>query len=370
MYHKRRQLVQKSLRDKNISGLFVTNPKNIFYLSGFIGISPSERESFLLITQHTCFLFAPAMYEKKAKQCVDQSLESPLQIVIDEERHGLFRLIKTYGKDLDTIMVESHNMTLVEHEKLQSVMPSKIISQPFFIESFRLKKDAQEIACIQKACEITDQSFEALVEFLKSTDYTQLTEQDVAEQLRKFGKQYGADAWGFEPIVACGPGSAEPHYVTGTQLLQKNQPLLLDFGFSFHGYTADLSRTIFLGHPTEEHKKIYSLVKECQQLCIDSWRDGMTGKDMHTISLNFFQKVGVEKHYLHSLGHGVGLDVHEQPGIGLHGQHVLLENMVFTIEPGLYFANNFGVRIEDIVLVKNNKLVVLSGGSRKELIVI
>ncbi len=356
------QKLRNRVKEKHADGMVITNPKNILYLSGFRGISPNERESCMLITQKDCFLFIPAMYELQA-----QGLDS-ITLIVDHERHGLLSSFQKYIKEQQIILIEGNNVTLTEFEKMQQGCKAKLIPEKYLIESLRKEKDEQEIMSIQKACEITDMAFQKTVEFLQQTHYESLTENDVAEFLRTTGRNLGADGFGFEPIVASGSGSAEPHYFTSKKKLQKNAPLLLDFGFSFHGYTADLSRTFFLGQATEEHKNIYALVKECQQLCMDSWEYGMSGKDLHMISLNFFQKAGVEKQYLHSLGHGVGLDVHEQPGIGLHSEQPLLEHMVFTIEPGLYFANNFGVRIEDVVLVKDKKLVVLSNKSEKHFI--
>ena len=186
--------------------------------------------------------------------------------------------------------------------------------------------------------------------------------------MRTTGRKFGSEGFGFDPIIACGDGAAEPHYFTSSKKLEKNTCLLLDFGFLYHGYTADLSRTIFLGKAPKEFKKMYSLVKTNNEMCIEQCRAEMKEKDLYTISLEFFTRHGVEKKYLHSLGHGVGLDVHESPSLGMNQETVLKPNMIITIEPGLYFPGEFGIRIEDVIVVKETGVQVLSSGSSKELI--
>ncbi len=178
--------------------------------------------------------------------------------------------------------------------------------------------------------------------------------------MRELGEEYGADGFGFDPIIAVGPNSAEPHHPTGKDFLKKNDVLLLDFGFCVNGYTSDVSRTLFLGEPSAEFIRIYNLVKECQNLCIESCRPGISVKDLYQISVDFFRKHQVEQNYLHSLGHGLGLNVHEAPSVGSRDQAILTENMVITIEPGLYVAGSFGVRIEDDVVITKDGCEVLT----------
>lgn len=362
------QKFQRLLTEKNLDGFFVTNPKNIFYLTGFIGISPHERESSLLVTPQKAFLFIPQMYEEKARK-VTQTLEkNSLELLVDHERHGLLTSFTRLLKPENKIGVEAHNLTLAEFEKIKLSTTAHLVPEKLFLEDFRTKKDVDEILFLQKACEITDQTFEKIVTVLKHSDYTELTELDITDAMRSISRELGAEGNGFDPIVACGSGSSEPHYVTGKKHLTKNEPLLLDFGFVYGGYTADLSRTLFLGKAPEEFKKMYSMVKMCNELCIHSCKSGVNTKELYTLSREFFQKENLEKNYLHSLGHGVGLDVHESPSVGPGPETILEEGMVITIEPGLYFTEKYGIRIEDVVVVEKDGCRVLSSQSSKELI--
>lgn len=366
--HHRLLTVQSLLSQKSATAFFITNPKNIFYLTGFIGISPQERESSLLVTKEQSYLFVPAMYEEQARRAIQQSTLSNCEMIVDHERYGLLTSFVRYINETDTVLVESNNLTLAEFEKIQNTTKTKLQPEKFLIEQSRIIKDEQEIQFLQKACEITDQTFNAIVKLLQNTDYTQITEMDIADYMRVTSRELGAHGFGFDPIIASGAGAAQPHYFTSIKKLEKNNCLLLDFGFVFNGYTADLTRTIFLGKAPEEFKKMYSLVKECNETCIQACKNGITTKALHSLSSQFFKEKNIEKYYLHSLGHGVGLDVHEAPSVGMNNEIILEPNMIITIEPGLYFENKFGIRIEDVILVKKDGAVVLSSQSSKELI--
>lgn len=364
--NQRTQKIQEILHQKNASAFFITNPKNIFYLTQFIGISPTERESTLLVTKEKTFLFVPAMYAQRATKLREQN--SNFEIITDHERYGLLTSFTKFISQSDTILLEATNLTLAEFEKIQNATTAKLIPEKFLIEKLRIQKDEEEISFLKKACEITDTVFNEILTLLKTTDYTKLSETDIADFMKTAGRNLGSEGFGFDPIIACGAGAAEPHYFTSTKKLEKNNCLLLDFGFLYRGYTADLSRTIFLGNAPNEFKKMYSLVKMCNELCIEHCQAEITAKDLYDISFRFFAGHDLEKKYLHSLGHGVGLDVHEAPSLGLNQETLLEPNMAITIEPGLYFSNQFGIRIEDVVMVKETGVEVLSSGSSKELI--
>lgn len=200
---------------------------------------------------------------------------------------------------------------------------------------------------------------------LQKTDPTELTELDLVAAIRSISDELGGEGFGFDPIVASGPSSAEPHYRTKKNKLLANEPLLLDFGIVYQGYTADLTRTIYLGKPTEKYLCRYKLVLECNQLCIDAVKPGVTGQTLDHIAMDFFQKNHVDNYVLHSLGHGVGLNIHENPGINHKSIQPLETGNVITIEPGLYFSEEYGIRLEDLILVTKEGCEILSKNSTK-----
>lgn len=367
MYASRVQHVQNFLIQKGVQGLLVTNPKNIFYFTGFIGISLTERESVLLVSQNEAVLFIPQMYEERGQKAKGVQ-EKTIALKVDYERFGLLTQWIQRAPKEGTVLCEGNNLTLSEHERIQKIFPGKLEPAHLLIEQFRLKKDEHEKSFLQIAAKITDTVFQKIVDDLKNGDTDLMHEHDIVERMRLYNRQLGGGAFGFDPIIAVGGGSAEPHYFTGGVKLEKGKNLLMDFGMTFEGYSADLTRTVFLGSADEEFKKMYQLVKECNEKCIERIRPGIETKKLHEQSFNFFAQHHLEKSYLHSLGHGVGLDVHESPSVGMQSTTILEPGMVITIEPGLYFPGKFGIRIEDMVYVTETGYEVLSSQSSKDLI--
>lgn len=176
----------------------------------------------------------------------------------------------------------------------------------------------------------------------------------------------GGEGWGFDPIVSFGQGSSQPHYRTGSKQIGQG-PVLLDFGVIFRGYTGDLTRTMYIGKAHDTFREMYKLVLECNRLCIAACKPGIPAYQLHKVAVDFFQEHGVDTSFLHGLGHGVGLNIHEEPFFRSNCQTMLQPGMVITIEPGLYFPGEFGIRIEDYVIVTETGCEVLST-SPKELL--
>lgn len=354
--------LQKIIHEYKAHAILVTNAKNIFYLTGFIGISPHERESTCLVTTEKTYLFVPKMYEEKARK-LDR--DKKLEIIVDHERYGLLTSFVRFVDPASRILCESTDLRIAELENIRAKTGLTLDPQQRIIEPLRMIKDNEEIALLKKACSITEQVYDGIVRILQSVDdVSELTELDIADAMRSLGREYGADGFGFDPIVALGAHAAEPHYITGNTPLEMGQCLLMDFGFQYKGYTADLTRTIFLGKADDGFTKIYNLVKENNQRCIEAVKPGVTTKELFELSVKIFKEKELDQHYLHSLGHGFGLDVHEAPSVGSNKETPLEPGMVITIEPGLYFAGGFGVRIEDDVLVTEDGYELLTTSSK------
>ncbi len=353
--------VREVLREKNATALFVTNPKNLFYLTGFAGISAYEREATALVTHEKVLLFIPKMYEQQAQML--QETQPHLELVVDHERYGLLTSFVRYVASTDTVLVEKNNLTLSEFEKISKVASAKLTPEVGVVEKLRCVKDETEISSIQRAVDISEQVLEELKQLLGKNQLH--SESDVAHEMHRLAVEYGADGVGFESIVASGAHAAEPHYKTKRHQLQQNQCLLLDFGFTYNGYTADITRTLFLGEAPLRFRDTYNRVKECADLCVDACKPGATAQELFQLSHDYFKKYSLDHYYLHSLGHGLGLDVHEPPSLGASQETTLKPGMVITIEPGLYFAGEFGVRIEDDVLITDTGHRLLTKSTRK-----
>lgn len=224
-------------------------------------------------------------------------------------------------------------------------------------------KTLEEIEKLSQAAKFTDEGFDYICRNIKSG----MTEKEVAMKLDEFMFSIGATGLAFDTIVASGKNSSQIHSIPTDKVIEKNDILLMDFGYVFDGYCSDMSRTIFIGDITDKQKEIYELVLSTQLNAIKNIKIGMSAKDADMLGRRFILDKNLD--YAHALGHGIGKIVHEDPIISPKRDIVLEKNMVFTIEPGVYLDNEFGVRIEDVVLLTEEGIKTLSNAT-KEIIVI
>ncbi len=345
--------------EKQAAACFLTNQKNILYLTGFSGISPHERESTMLVTQTEAWLFVPRMYAERANHITTQGV----QIVADLP--GGFLGTWTNYAPQGTILVESEHLSVADYHRLQRKTAQELLPTQQLVEPLRIIKTAQEIAAMRKAASIADKTWHAVQSFVRTHIDRGIREHDVVEEIRRTSTALGSEGYGFDPIVAAGPGSAEPHYISENKPITRGMALLVDMGFVVDGYTSDCTRTMFLGTPSPEFQRIYSLVQEVQYQCLEACKPGTSTSALYKQSQEYFSTHGVADLYLHSLGHGVGLDIHEAPRLGNTQDTILAPGMVITIEPGLYLTGKFGVRIEDLVLITKDGYEVLTTSSKE-----
>ena len=231
------------------------------------------------------------------------------------------------------------------------------------IEKQRIIKDEEEIAKIQKACELTDSCFKHLQDFIKIG----MTEKEIAYEIENYFLRNGADGLAFETIVASGKNSSKPHAITTEKQIEKGDPITIDFGCKYQGYCSDMTRTVFAGHVPDRMKPIYDLVLKDQLQTLEDMKEGAIIRNLSRNVENDFKLYG--HNLVHSLGHGVGLDIHEIPYISGKNDNILKENMVVTDEPGIYLPGEFGVRIEDTVLITKSGCINLTKSDKNYIIV-
>jgi Xaa-Pro aminopeptidase len=338
------------LKQKGYSAIFLTDQTNIYYLTGFRGINPIERESTALVTQDEVHLFIPSMYKAQA----ENSIFGEVRIHVINSGIEFYSKAKEIVKDQKTAF-ESRDIKYFEFE---------IINLPNFhpeqnlVQQIRLIKDEKEIKNIKKAVEITDMAFDYFLKNFK----TGMKENEVARMLRNFMEENGAEDMAFDPIVASGVGSASPHHATSEKVIGDGA-LLIDMGARFQGYNGDLTRTVFVGEPDQKFINYYNLLNKIVDEVTVQIKSGVSVRDLWNILQD---NLGSDiKYMLHSLGHGVGLEIHEQPSLNPHNPANLETNMIITIEPGIYIENWGGIRIEDYILVGEDNAEVLSRADRK-----
>ncbi len=226
-------------------------------------------------------------------------------------------------------------------------------------------KTDKELSFIKKACSIVQKAYYSAIKELKLG----MTEIELKDILEDYMLKYGADDIGFETIVAFGKGSAVPHHVTGKTKLKENTPVLIDAGAKYRGYISDITRVAFFGTPSKKFVKIYNAVLGANLLAEEQIYSGLSTKEADKLARDYLKREGLDKYFTHSLGHGVGLEVHEAPTLSKKTNTLLKNGCVFTIEPGIYLDNQFGVRIEDTVVLEKGKIKRLFSDNKKLLII-
>lgn len=352
--HSRLNRVRAICGEIGVDGLLISDPDNRFYLTGYSAEDHGMVESagvVLLSPQYAALYTSPNNTEWASE-------EAPAFTVIGWTRPWEKRIAeaitelgwKTVGFEPESLSFGSWR-AILEHGsgfELQSMTGE--------IDRVRWVKDDDEIALIQRAIDITDQVFESVEADLKEG----MSELQVAKMIEDRYLELGADGPGFSTAVAVGPNGARPHHKTGETPIVAGTPIVIDMGARFKGYSADLTRTIWLGELSDEAARVYRLVATSQQAALDAVAAGVPAKDVDLASRQVFEDAGYGDSIIHSVGHGLGIRVHDGPSVARFSDLPLEAGNVVTIEPGLYFPGSFGVRIEDVVLVEEGGYRMLS----------
>ncbi len=346
------QNLKSKIASKKLDGAIITNATNIFYLTGFKGVSPLEREAILIVTDKKSTLITARLYQAEANKLKSKDLD----VIIVDERGQILESIKDALISATRIGFEEHDLKFSEFNQFKKALSGKkLVPIHHLVEDLRVIKNEDEIKNIERAQIISQKAFEKVIKTLKAGQ----TENQIAETLEKIIKELGGQGLAFETIVAGGQNSAIPHHVTANRRLATGDILLVDFGAKFQHYSADLTRTIYVGKSTDKFRNIYNHVAQAQQKSIAKITKDLKASKAYQSANAYFKKHGLNENFLHSLGHGIGLEVHEKPSLGKKSNDTLVEGMVFSVEPGLYFENWGGVRIEDLVTIRKGRAQIL-----------
>jgi Xaa-Pro aminopeptidase len=344
----RRKQLRERCSDKKIDAYLTFDFSDTFYLTGF----PSEG-CFVLCAKSGDYVFAPPLLLEQ----LQSFLGADRDIHVLSERSLLRALEKVIQQNhLKKIGFDPSKLTVSLHKSLSAFSSVGWVGLEAFVLLQRKIKDAQEIDLISKACQITYASSQECFKKLSPGQ----SEKELSEQLEIFFKKRGADKIAFETIVAFGAHSAYPHHVVTPKKLTQNTTVLIDLGCSVAGYKSDLTRTRFFGKLTTKFEQIYKIVQRAQQEGMASVRDGISAGKIDAICRKVIGQAGYGDYFVHGTGHGVGIDIHEPPRLGLESKEILKKNMVVTVEPGIYLPGEFGVRIEDTLLVTQTGSKILT----------
>lgn len=319
--------------------LFVTNKTNIRYFSGFSGTA-----GYLVLRGRRGWLFTDARYHLVAKAVL------PAGFRVIDMTDGFEKPWKAFLRKyrVRKLGIEGNNVSLRFFKHLKKISKGvRLVDVGAALSERRIVKKPLELKYLSRAQKITDEIFSMLKKWLKPG----ISEKAIAWKIQVLAHELGADDISFPPIIGMNEHSASPHHQNSDRKLKRGDLILIDMGVIYRGYCSDMTRMLFTKKPTAEQTRVYELVREAQEAGIKSLRPGMTGKKADLLSRSVIQKAGYGKYFGHSLGHGVGLDIHELPNLSQKYKGKIPAGSVVTVEPGVYLPGKFGVRLEDMVIV-------------------
>ena len=344
------------LPERELDAMLISAPENRRYLSGFTGSA-----GYLLLSVDNAVLVTDSRYTEQATG------QAPDYQVV-QVRGGwdwLLELLKENG--IKRLGFESQHMTVATYNDLMDAVKGKedlgqvsLVAASGITETLRITKDSDELVSLQKAIDASDAAMSAVCPTIEEG----MTERDVALRMESAMRDFGSEGTSFDTIVAAGPNGAMAHHQPSDTSIRCGEPIVIDMGAQVGGYCSDITRTVVVGEPDETFRKIYDIVLGAQLTAISTVRAGMTGEECDGLSRTVISEAGYGDNFGHSLGHGVGLEVHENPRVGPKAANTLESGMVFTVEPGIYLSGWGGVRIEDIVILGEDGAKPLSKASK------
>jgi Xaa-Pro aminopeptidase len=346
-YSLRQDSVRNVIESNHLDGVLFSSLENICYFCGFTG-----SDGAFVLTQRESFFLTDSRYWTQA----DEEVKECKIIRYKKKIEGVASLLGDLK--LRRVGFESSFLPFSLHHSLWEKCARQVELVPLEDElrNLRASKNAQELILIRNAIDFASQAFLHILGILKEG----VVEKEIALEMEYFMKKNGADAMGFDIIIASGKRSALPHGKASKKKIDRGDLILMDFGSDYHGYHSDQTRTMVCGEPSSEQQKIYQIVKEAHDKAIEAVRPGSPIFEVDQAARDSIRNQGYGDHFGHGTGHGIGLAVHEDPAVNRENKDLLREGMVFTIEPGIYIPDWGGVRIEDMVRVTSQGAEVLT----------
>lgn len=350
-------LLKDYLRTEHGVALFLTSEVNRFYLT-----RSHINSAVLIVTEQEAVLLTDfRFYEQaltEARNC---------RVVMSQDLYGDgVEYLRSH--DIEGFQVEKRRMTVAEMERLKFLCQGKTEisdeSADAILDEMRKIKSEEEADCFRKAQAITDESFTHILNFIR----TGVTETDIKMELGTHMVKLGSENYGMNFITVCGFRTSLPHGAGGNAVVKDGDFVMMDFGGKVGGYSADMTRTVAVGHVTDEMAKVYETVRKAQEKAVAGLNAGVRGVEVDRIARDYIYSQGYEGCFGHGLGHSLGLEIHEDPRCNETCQEILRPGMMMTVEPGIYLKGRFGVRIEDMGLVTENGFEVMTTSSRELLI--
>ncbi|AAK80054.1 Xaa-Pro aminopeptidase [Clostridium acetobutylicum] len=354
MYSERIKNLRKAMVNKGIDGVLLISDPNRNYMSGFTG-----DESFSIITLDKAIFITDSRFTEQAKQQVNENYE----VVQYSGPFSSFLGNMVEKLNISKLGFEEDIISVSIYDSYKKSVKAELVPLGGMVEELRMIKDENEVDTIKKAAAIADKAFSHMLKFIKKG----MTEREVGLELEFTMKKLGAKDLSFPSIIASGERSCLPHGQATDKILKEGEFLTMDFGCVFNDYCSDMTRTIVIGKPNDKMKEIYDVVLKANKEALKVIKSGVTGREVDKVARDIIASHGYGENFGHGLGHGVGRQIHEGPRVSPASETVLKSGMIVTDEPGIYIPGFGGVRIEDLIVVKDDGCVCLSE-SPKELI--
>ena len=341
---------------EGLSVLLVTHIPNIRYLCGFSG-----SHAFFLLGREKSWIISDGRYQEQ----IAQEAVGPT-FVLQGQRKDTIAVAETLTDlPLGKVGFESDHLAVGRHTTLSEACPDRqLVATQGWVEELRATKDTVEVDLIRQAVRIAEKAFEKVLPEIQQG----MTERELAHQLEDLMWREGADKEPFDTLVLFGPRSSLPHGKPTDATLSAGSPVLMDFGCLWRGYCSDITRTVFLGEPEREFREAYRVVQEAQRAAIEAIRPDLPCREADTAARSVINEAGRGGQFVHGLGHGVGLEVHEAPRLSPTEERPLRAGMVITVEPGVYIPGWGGIRIENMVVVRAEGCEVLNQTSTEMIV--
>lgn len=352
------------LKNYGVDGCLMGPSHDVEYLAGIKPFADERFRGFFLLSDGRWFFICPELYYEEVREALGEEAH----IYKWSDGGGVMGAFERAELDYvlsEKVIAVNDGIRAIDLIDMRSLIKAEYVNKAIIFEELRLRKDEEEAGYMTKAGEIADKAFEEIIKFIKPG----ASEREIANKIKELLIELGGEELSFDPIVASGPNSSKPHYNGDRRIIEERDLVVLDFGCRYKGYCSDTSRTVFVGEPTEEQKKVYEICLRATTEAKKAVREGITAEEVDKVARDIITKEGYGQYFINRTGHGIGLAVHEAPYIKGGNKQILKTGMCFSIEPGIYIPGKFGMRIEDIVMVDGDSARVFNNSNRNMIIV-
>ena len=349
--------IQQELRRRGLDGVLVTDEKNQRYASGF-----PITDGAVVVGLEKSWLITDSRYIEAAEAAVDSSLT---EVILYDREHPLTGIIRSLCAGMARLAAEDKKLSHAGYLGYEKALGRELLPAGDLFETLRASKSEEEIACMIEAQRISERALETVLHMIRPG----MTERQVAAELVYNMLKNGSEGNSFDPIVVTGSKTSLPHGVPGDKVIQSGDFVTMDFGSIKHGYCSDMTRTVAVGSASEEMRNVYDTVLRAQLAGIAAARAGVPGKEIDAAARKVISDAGYGKYFGHGFGHSLGLDIHEWPNANPSGETPMPAGAVCSAEPGIYIPGRFGVRIEDVMVIRDTGAEIITRAP-KELVVL